>query len=295
MYDVFPEPPSIHPLFDIESQRRLHEYRDLAQQFVYWCNEKIAYLQDRTFPSTLIELKRLLSDIKRFRNDEVVIRKREKTKLIQIYNELERYFETIGEIDIEMDLRAESIEKSWYLMQSSLDERESILQQEIERLERLQRVSDKIQREIKHIDIKLNDYETRIMDESKRIERLHPIDAKNLVESIENDIRILEERIKEINSDCQQLHDGRYPLANELQVNITKLHQRWSKLRQTFHNNLLQRLAGLKYPIHETTLTRQTRLVVESRQIETNTHFRELQEHIEWCQNKLVKVNEIQC
>ncbi|XP_032293272.1 microtubule-actin cross-linking factor 1 isoform X44 [Drosophila virilis] len=287
LYDVFPEPPSIHPLFDMESQRRVHEYRDLAQQFIYWCREKTAYLQERSFPPTLIEMKRLLSDLQRFRSEEVSARKREKSKLIQIYKELERYFETVGEVDVEADLRPDAIEKAWYRMNTALQDREVILQQEIERLERLQRLADKVQREIKHVDHKLTDLETRISEEGRRIERLHPVDAKSIVEALETEIRHLEEPIQDMNQDCHVLNEGRYPHASELHKKVNKLHQRWAQLRTNFHTNLVQKLSGLKFPVHETTVTRQTRMVVESRQIDTNPHFRDLQEHIEWCQNKL--------
>ncbi|XP_034109860.1 microtubule-actin cross-linking factor 1 isoform X42 [Drosophila albomicans] len=287
LYDVFPEPPSIHPLFDMESQRRVHEYRDLAQQFIYWCREKTAYLQERSFPPTLIEMKRLLSDLQRFRSEEVSARKREKSKLIQIYKELERYFETVGEVDVEADLRPDAIEKAWYRMNTALQDREVILQQEIERLERLQRLADKVQREIKHVDHKLTDLENRISEEGRRIERLHPVDAKSIVEALETEIRHLEEPIQDMNQDCHVLNEGRYPHVSELHKKVNKLHQRWAQLRTNFHTNLVQKLSGLKFPVHETTVTRQTRMVVESRQIDTNPHFRDLQEHIEWCQNKL--------
>ncbi|XP_050743304.1 dystonin isoform X16 [Drosophila biarmipes] len=287
LYDVFPEPPSIHPLFDMESQRRVHEYRDLAQQFIYWCREKTAYLQERSFPPTLIEMKRLLSDLQRFRSEEVSARKREKSKLIQIYKELERYFETVGEVDVESELRPDTIEKAWYRMNTALQDREVILQQEIERLERLQRLADKVQREIKHVDQKLTDLETRIGEEGRRIERLHPVDAKSIVEALETEIRHMEEPIQDMNQDCHVLNEGRYPHVSELHKKVNKLHQRWAQLRTNFHTNLVQKLSGLKYPVHETTVTRQTRMVVESRQIDTNPHFRDLQEHIEWCQNKL--------
>ncbi|XP_055907401.1 dystonin isoform X24 [Eupeodes corollae] len=291
LYDVFPEPPSIHPLFDMESQRRVHEYRDLAQQFIYWCREKTAYLQERSFPSTLIEMKRLLSDLNRFHTDEVAPRKREKTKLVQIYKELERYFESIGEIEVEPELRPDSIEKVWYRLQTALADRDHILQQEIERLERLQRLGDKVQREIKHVDMKLTDLETRISEESRRIERLHPVDAKNIVEALETEIRHLEEPIQDMNQDCLVLKEGRYPQVAELHKKVQKLHQRWSQLRSTFHSTLVQKLSGLKYPVHETTVTRQTRMVVESRQIDTNPYFRDLQEYTEWCQNKLKQLH----
>jgi dystonin len=89
LYDVFPNPPHMHPLFDIESQRRVQEYRELAQQLLYWCKEKTILLQERTFPPTLIELKRLLNDLNRFRQEEVPPRQRDKQKLFTIFKDVE--------------------------------------------------------------------------------------------------------------------------------------------------------------------------------------------------------------
>ncbi|XP_021709227.1 microtubule-actin cross-linking factor 1, isoforms 1/2/3/5 isoform X32 [Aedes aegypti] len=287
LYDVFPEPPQIHPLFDMESQRRVQEYRELAQQLLYWCREKTSLLQERAFPTTLIELKRLLSDLNRFRSEEVPPRQRDKQRLFTIYKELEKYFESIGEVDVETELRPESLEKAWHRLMSALADRDMILQQEVQRLERLQKLADKVQREYKHTETVITKIETRISEESRRIERLHPVEAKNIVEGLESDIRHLEQPLQEMNDDCHSLKDGRYPQAGDLYKKVTKLHQRWSQLRTTFHTSLVQKLSGLSYPVQETTITKQTRVVTETRQIGTNPYFRDVQEYTEWCQSKL--------
>lgn len=93
----------------------------------------------------------------------------------------------------------------------------------------------------------------------------------------------------DMNQDCIVLRDGHYPQAKELQKSVTKLHQRWSTLCANFHKNLVNKLSGLRYPIQETTVTKQTRTVFESRQVDTNPYFKDLQEYTEWCQNKLVR------
>lgn len=223
LYDVFPEPPSLHPLYDMDSQRRVHEYKELAQQLLYWCREKTALLQERTFPPTLIEMKRLLNDLNRFRTDEVPPRQRDKQKLFQVYKELEKYFESIGEVEVESELRPEALEKAWHRLQQALADRDLILQQEVQRLEHLQRLADKVQRDIKHTDQRLLELEQRISEESRRIERLHPIDAKNIVESLETEIRHLEQPIQEMNEVCLVLKDGRYPQASDLQKKYNDL------------------------------------------------------------------------
>lgn len=89
IYDVFPEPPSMHPLYDMDSQRKVNDYKELASQFIYWCKEKTSLLQDRTFPTSLIELKRLLNDLNGFRSEELPSKQRDLSKLFQMYKELE--------------------------------------------------------------------------------------------------------------------------------------------------------------------------------------------------------------
>uniref|UniRef100_A0AAG5DJS3 Dystonin n=1 Tax=Anopheles atroparvus TaxID=41427 RepID=A0AAG5DJS3_ANOAO len=291
LYDVFPEPPQMHPLFDMDSQRRVQEYREQAQQLLYWCREKTSLLQERAFPTTLIELKRLLSDLNRFRTEEVPPRQRDKQHLYAIYKELEKYFESIGEVDVETELRPEALEKAWHRLMSALADRDLILQQEVQRLERLQKLAEKVQREYKHTETVITKIETRISEESRRIERLHPVEAKNIVEGLDGDIRLLEQPLQEMNDDCHNLKDGRYPQANELHKKVTKLHQRWSQLRTTFHTSLVQKLSGLSYPVQETTITKQTRVVTETRQIGTNPYFRDVQEYTEWCQSKLKQLH----
>lgn len=287
LYEVFPEPPPMHPLYDMDSQRRVQEYREIAQQLLYWCREKVSFLQERSFGSSMIELKRLISELNKFRNEEIPPRHREKQKLFTIYKDLERYFESTGENEVEIDLRPDAVEKAWNRLVSALGDREHILQSEINKVDNISRLAEKVSREIKVTEQRLSTLEVRISEESRRIDRLHPIDAKNTVEALETEIRHLEHPIQEMNRDCHLLIENRYPQAKDLQKRVTKLHQRWTNLRASFNSNLVQKLAGMSYPIHEKTVKKEIRTVVEQRQIGTNPYFRDLQEHMDWCQQKL--------
>ena len=71
LYDVFPDPPPGHPLFDAEAQKKVAHYRELASSLHQWIREHIQVMQDRNFPNTLIEMKRLAEASQRFRVDEV--------------------------------------------------------------------------------------------------------------------------------------------------------------------------------------------------------------------------------
>ena len=91
-----------------------------------------------------------------------------------------------------------------------------MIHKEIERLEKLQRLAEKIHQEAKVTDSKLDDIEAWIEDEAKRIDHLHPKDAKNNCDQIERELQRTEEVIKSMFNDVQVLRDNRYNQANEL-------------------------------------------------------------------------------
>lgn len=84
------------------------------------------------------------------------------------------------------------------------------------RLERLQRLAEKVHREMKQVDSRLEELEQRIEDEARRLDRLHPLDAKHNVDLLEQEIRLTEDSINSLFGDVQSLRDGRYPQASDL-------------------------------------------------------------------------------
>ena len=99
---------------------------------------------------------------------------------------------------------------------TSFQERDAMIQEEIARLEKLQRLAEKIHQEAKMTDTKLDDIEAWIEDEAKRIDQLHPKDAKNNCDQIERELARTEEVIKSMFSDVQILRDNRFSQAQDL-------------------------------------------------------------------------------
>lgn len=143
-------------------------------------------------------------------------------------------------------------------------------------------------REIKQTDSHLDQIEQAIELESRRIERLHPLEAKKVADQIDHDLVVTEQAIQSLKVDVNTLRSGRYPQAGELDKRVNKLHEKWVRLRHALHNKIVGPLANMSFPVEERTVTKHIRTVQETRNIETNPHFRSLQEHIEWCKNKLV-------
>ncbi|CAG9834356.1 unnamed protein product [Diabrotica balteata] len=310
LHEVFPEPPPIHPLYDSAAQQRVQEYREIASSLHMWIREKYSLMQDHSFPPTLIEMKKLAAESSKFRTDEIPPRQRDKNYCAQLFKELEKYFRSVGEVEVEPELHIDNIERSWQRLMEAYQIRDRRIAEEIKRLEKLQRLAEKVHRyvnfltletclsmqsleirsqekEIKQTDSNLDTIERAIENESRRIERIHPLEAKKIADQIDQDLATIEQNIQSLKTDVNTLRNGRYPQASDLDKRVNKLHERWVNMRHLLHNKIVGPLANLSFPVEERTVTKHIRTVQETRNVDTNPHFRTLQEHIEWCKNKM--------
>lgn len=148
-------------------------------------------------------------------------------------------------------------------------ERDQLIQEEIVRLEKLQRLAEKIHQEAKMTDSKLDDIEAWIEDEAKRIDHLHPKDAKNNCDQIERELSRTEEVIKSMFSDVQILRDNRFHQSQELHRRVQQVHEKWVNMRTLLQTKLINIL-----------------------NIHTNPDFKFLAECTEWVSQKLKQLKE---
>lgn len=292
LYDVFPRPP-IHNSFSVEDDktRKVEEYRDLSSSLYLWMREALSSLQDRNFPNTLVEMKSLLADCTRFRVEDIPPRLHDKQRLNHIYREIQKLYRDINSLDISDELRVESIERLWNKVLSAHQDRDHAIHNEIARLEKLQRLAEKVHRETKQCDGKMDDIERHINEEEKRVQRLHPNDAKYNCDQIESELKHVEDSLKSMSKDVQTLRDGRYHQALELHKRVQQLHERFLNLRMIFQTRLLNVLTARSLKNEEKKVTKPRPLSLE-KLIETNKHFKFLQECIDWVHNKLKYLEE---
>jgi dystonin len=217
IYHVFPKAPKLHPLMegsDLHSQSM--EYRAQAQNLLVWCREKTSMLQERTLDRDLPSLKRLLEDLKKLRNYEVHERQKDKQRLTVLYSQLERYFSSVGETSLELDLRPESLELFWYRLITALADKEHDLLLHIQQLQQLEQLAEKVEREVAQFDQKISDISFRISSDSNRIHKMHRLEARTIIESIETEVALLEKPIEQMIKDCHVLIDGNHAKSKDL-------------------------------------------------------------------------------
>ena len=84
------------------------------------------------------------------------------------------------------------------------------------RLERLQRLAEKIYREAKYNEDTLREQEKRIGEEEARVDVVHPFEAKRSCDGIDRSLRNVEENLRGLFRDLHSLQDGKYPQADHL-------------------------------------------------------------------------------
>ncbi|XP_042210424.1 microtubule-actin cross-linking factor 1-like isoform X40 [Homarus americanus] len=294
LYEIFPEPPSIHPLFNIEAQRKLEEYREMATTLIHWIREHISIMRDRHFPSNTVELKRMAQESTRFRQEEVPPRLRDKNSCQRLYREIQKLLDGTGFMEDELvpELHYNNVDSEWNKLMSLYQERDDALHDSLSGADRLQRLAEKVHREIKQTEITLEEVEIRIEDEARRVERLHPMDAKRNCDALDGELAQCEDTIKTLHTDVKILREGKYHEAPTLHKRVVKLEERYVSVRTLFENRLLIVLNNRSFTQQESYTTTKRIVVSESRLVETNEHFRFLQDCINWCKDKLKKLND---
>ena len=118
---------------------------------------------------------------------------------------------------MENGLRPEPLEQTLNHLLTLHRKRDQAVQKEIERLESLQRIADKVEHEAKRYDIFLDEIEQRIDEGAKRLDRLTPRDAKHRCDIVTSQLADVEEAVKMMFSQVQALADGNYHKTLDVQ------------------------------------------------------------------------------
>ena len=283
IYERFPNVPYRNPLEDEEKLRKIEEFRMLCSNLLKWIRENIRKLNRRDDFSNRLEQMRILQrELSNFRSIEVPPRLAEKQKLIYLYKEASKYASQLNQ-RIESEYTMENIDLLWTRLMGALDDRETAINNEILRLEKLQRLAEQVEIEIRNCELKLDEIEQLIREEDRKVQRLNPLDTHLFnIDQITDMIKREGERIKQLFSDVQYLREENYYNAPELLRKVQRLHEKWTQLHATFQK-LLQELADKR----KAALTRP---LTEEELIAKYPEFRFLSECIKWVQAKLEKL-----
>ncbi|UXI17137.1 cathepsin O-like cysteine peptidase protein [Sarcoptes scabiei] len=276
LYELFPDPPDHNPLWDAEKIRRIDEYKDLASRLLVWLRESIPKLNDRNFPNTVPEMLNVKRENDIFKTEQIPPKLHDKQKLASTYEDVLNMARSLPgkHVKIEDEYDISNIERLWKNMITAHQKREHDINEEIARLEKLEKIAENLVKEIDICDHNLESIKKQIIEEEKQVLKQDPLKPNFNIDNIQRSLAEEEGRIKNMYNVVKFLTENKYHHADQLANQVDYLYKKWKQLKLNFDNNVVKVLnerkeAALRKPKTEEEL------------INENEHFRFLHECIQ--------------
>ncbi|KAM8738349.1 dystonin isoform 2-T2 [Acanthopagrus schlegelii] len=220
LYDAFPKvPDGVDGISPNDVDIKWVEYQNMIKYLSQWIKHNVAIMSDRSFPNNPVEIKALYTQYLQFKEHEIPQKENEKTKIKDLYKMLEMWIE-FGRIQLPPGHHPNDVEKEWGKLIVAMLEREKSLRPEVERLEMLQQIANRVQRDCVNGEDKLALARIALQSDAKRLESgiqfLHEAEIAGYLLECEN---ILRQQVVDI----QILLDGKFPFADQLVQRVSKL------------------------------------------------------------------------
>ncbi|XP_016332644.1 dystonin isoform X4 [Sinocyclocheilus anshuiensis] len=220
LYDVFPKvPEGMEGISANDVDIKWVEYQNMLKYLSQWIKHNVTVMSDRNFPSNPVELKALYTQYLQFKENEIPPKENEKAKIKHLYKMLEVWIE-FGRIQLPQGYHPNDVEKEWGKLIVAMLEREKSLRPEVDRLEMLQQIANRVQRDCVAGEDKLVLARTALQSDAKRLES--GIQFQNEAE-IAGYLLECENLLRQQVLDIQLLLDGKFYLADQLVQRVSKL------------------------------------------------------------------------
>ncbi|XP_052048811.1 dystonin isoform X1 [Apodemus sylvaticus] len=228
LYDAFPKvPEGGEGIGANDVEVKWIEYQNMVNYLIQWIRHHVVTMSDRTFPNNPLELKALYNQYLQFKEKEIPPKETEKSKIKRLYKLLEIWIE-FGRIKLLQGYHPNDIEKEWGKLIIAMLEREKALRPEVERLDMLQQIATRVQRDSVSCEDKLILARNALQSDSKRLES--GVQFQNEAE-IAGYILECENLLRQHVIDVQILIDGKYYQADQLVQRVAKLRDEIVALR----------------------------------------------------------------
>ncbi|XP_064364676.1 dystonin isoform X13 [Dromaius novaehollandiae] len=220
LYDAFPKvPEGGEGISANDVEVKWVEYQNMVNYLMQWIRHHVSIMSDRTFPNNPVELKALYNQYLQFKETEIPPKEIDKSKIKRLYKLLEVWIE-FGRIKLPQGYHPNDIEKEWGKLIIAMLEREKTLRPEVERLEMLQQIANRIQRDSLSCEEKLILARNALQSDAKRLES--GLQFQNEAE-IAGYLLESENLLRQQVIDAQILIDGKYYQADQLVQRVAKL------------------------------------------------------------------------
>ncbi|XP_073482802.1 dystonin isoform X11 [Aquarana catesbeiana] len=231
MYDVFPKTPEGGEGISVNDvEVKWIEYQNMVNYLIQWIRHHVALMSERNFPNTAVELKALYNQYLQFKEKDIPPKESEKAKIKHLYTMLEPWI-NFGRIKLSQGYHPNDIEKEWGKLIIAMFEREKAIRPEIERLDMLQQIANRVQRDSLGCEDKLILARSALQVDTKRMES--GIQFQNDSE-IAGYLIECENLLRQQLVDVQTLVDGQYYQADQLVQRVASLRDELLALRNEY-------------------------------------------------------------
>ncbi|XP_071265283.1 microtubule-actin cross-linking factor 1-like isoform X26 [Salvelinus alpinus] len=220
LYDVFPKvPDGVDGINANDVDIKWVEYQNMVNYLSQWLKHNVAVMSDRAFPNNPVELKALYTQYLQFKENEIPLKETEKSKIKHLYKMLEVWME-FGRIQLPQGYHPNDVEKEWGKLIVAMLEREKSLRPEVDRLEMLQQIANRVQRDCVNGEDKLALARAALQSDAKRLES--GVQFQNEAETAGHLLEC-ENLLRQQVVDIQILLDGKYYYSDQLVQRVSKL------------------------------------------------------------------------
>ncbi|XP_057690642.1 plectin isoform X24 [Corythoichthys intestinalis] len=250
LYDVMPRAAVQESVRSNELELRWREYYELVTLLLQWIRHHVMVFEERKFPASYEEIEILWRQFMKFKETELPPKESDKNRSKHIYQSFESAVHA-GQVKVPPGYHPIDVEKEWGRLHVSILERERLLRTEFERLERLQRILNKVQMESGRYDEHLNHLETLLQTDIRLLNAGKP--AQHTAE-IERELDRADNVVRLLFNDVQTLKDGRHPQAEQMYRRVYSLHERLVNLRSDYNLRLKSSQIALTQISQKTTM-----------------------------------------
>ncbi|XP_046690941.1 plectin a isoform X1 [Silurus meridionalis] len=252
LYDVMPRVPDVQDGVQAnELELRWQEYYELVTMLLQWIRHHILVFEESKFPTSYEEIEVLWRQFLKFKETELPAKEADKNRSKHIYKSFEAAVQA-GQVKVPPSYHPIDVEKEWGRLHVAILERERLLRNEFERLERLQRVVSKVQMESGVCEEQLNQVETLLQTDMRLLGAGKPVQH---AAEIETDLDKAENMIRFLFNDVQLLKDGRHLQAEQMYRRVYRLHERLVNLRSEYNLRLKSGVTVSQVPLTQLSMS----------------------------------------
>ncbi|XP_068179663.1 plectin-like isoform X4 [Antennarius striatus] len=283
LYDAMPRTDAHDGMRANELELRWQEYYELVTLLLQWIRHHVTIFEEKKFPNSYEEVELLWRQFLKFKETELPVKESEKNRSKLIYQSFESAVHA-GQVKVPPGYHPIDVEKEWGRLHVAILERER-LRIEFERLERLQRIFNKVQMESGTCDDHLGHLETLLQTDIRLLNAGKP--AQHTAE-VERELDKADNTMRLLFNDVQILKDGRHPQADQMYRRVYRLHERLVNLRSDYNLRLKSAATSAQAPLTQT--SQQTTMKVRPELDDVTLRY--VQDLLAWVEENQIRIDE---